>query len=172
MKVSNRNSFRANQNYSESFRYLYPSQCESIWTNPNADSFGLILIHSDRSLGLSRINFHALFNKRDSKFVSDWLGLIRIGSDIDIGMILNSSDWLGMNSYPKFSPGITRRPDLVAHILIFEDFLASRLIFENLKNVLIFIKTITTNPKNFLKKNQIKDQIWTNHLQSKSKIPK
>ena len=33
-KVSNRNSFRANHNYSESFRYLYPSQCESFRTNP------------------------------------------------------------------------------------------------------------------------------------------
>ena len=26
-KVSDRNSFRANQNYSDSFRYLYPRQC-------------------------------------------------------------------------------------------------------------------------------------------------
>ena len=33
-KVSDRNSFRANQNYSNSFRYLYQSQCESFWTNP------------------------------------------------------------------------------------------------------------------------------------------
>ena len=33
-KVSNRNSFRVNQNYSDSFRYLYPSQCESFRTNP------------------------------------------------------------------------------------------------------------------------------------------
>ena len=32
-KVSDRNSFRANQNYSDSFRYLYPSQCESFRTN-------------------------------------------------------------------------------------------------------------------------------------------
>ena len=33
-KVSNRNSFRANQNYSDSFRYLYPSKCESFGMNP------------------------------------------------------------------------------------------------------------------------------------------
>ena len=32
-KVSIRNSFRSNQNYSDSFRYLYPSQCESLRTN-------------------------------------------------------------------------------------------------------------------------------------------
>ena len=33
-KVSDGNSFRANHTYSESFRYLYPSQCESIRTHP------------------------------------------------------------------------------------------------------------------------------------------
>ena len=33
-KVSDRNSFRTNQNYSDSFRDLYPSQCESFRTNP------------------------------------------------------------------------------------------------------------------------------------------
>ena len=33
-KVSDRNLFRANQNYSDSLRYLYPSQCESFRTNP------------------------------------------------------------------------------------------------------------------------------------------
>ena len=33
-KISDRNSFWANQNYSESFRYLYPNQCESIRINP------------------------------------------------------------------------------------------------------------------------------------------
>ena len=35
-----------------------------------------------------------------------FFGLIRIGSDTDIGMIRNSSDWLGMNFYLKLSPGI------------------------------------------------------------------
>ena len=33
-KVSDWNSFRVNRNYSDSFRYLYPSQCESLRTNP------------------------------------------------------------------------------------------------------------------------------------------
>ena len=32
--------------------------------------------------------------------------MIRIGSNADIGMNRNSSDWLGMNSYPILSPGI------------------------------------------------------------------
>ena len=33
-KVSDWNSFQVNQNYSDSFRYLNPSQCESFRTNP------------------------------------------------------------------------------------------------------------------------------------------
>ena len=33
-KVSDWNSFRVNQNYSDSFRYLYPSRHESFRTNP------------------------------------------------------------------------------------------------------------------------------------------
>ena len=31
--------------------------------------------------------------------------MIRIGSDTDIWMNRNSSDWLGINSYPILSPG-------------------------------------------------------------------
>ena len=31
--------------------------------------------------------------------------MIRIGSDTDIGMNRNTSDWLGINSYPILSPG-------------------------------------------------------------------
>ena len=33
-EVSDRDSFRANQYYFDSFQYLYPSQCESFRTNP------------------------------------------------------------------------------------------------------------------------------------------
>ena len=33
-KVLDRNLFRVNQNYSDLFRYLYPSQCESFRTIP------------------------------------------------------------------------------------------------------------------------------------------
>ena len=36
--------------------------------------------------------------------------MIRIGSDTDIGMNLNSSDWLGMNFYPILSPGVFVSP--------------------------------------------------------------
>ena len=35
--------------------------------------------------------------------------MIRIGSDTDIGMNRNNSDWLGMNSHPIFSPGTRTR---------------------------------------------------------------
>ena len=44
--------------------------------------------------------------------------MIRIGPDTDIGINLNSSDWLGMNSYPILSPGIcTARAFIYVHIL-------------------------------------------------------
>ena len=33
-------------------------------------------------------------------------GMIRIGSNTDIGMNRNSSNWPGMNSYPILFPGI------------------------------------------------------------------
>ena len=33
--------------------------------------------------------------------------MIRIGSDTNIGMNRNSSDWLGMISYPILSPGMS-----------------------------------------------------------------
>ena len=102
---SERISVRIN---SDSFRLNI--RFRSIRIRIDSDSFGLKIyfrffrIHSDRSLGLSQINFQAFFNKRDLKHFLDWFGLIRIGSDADIGIIRNSSDWLGRNSYPKFSP--------------------------------------------------------------------
>ena len=66
--------------------------------------FGFIQIKFLDSIGLIWNNFQAFFNKRDAKRFPDWFGLIRIGSDTDIGMIRNSSDWLGMSySYPKLS---------------------------------------------------------------------
>ena len=70
--------------------------------------FGLIRIHSDWCLGigLSRIDFWPFFIKRDIKRFSDWFGIIRIGSDTDIGMNRNSSYWLGMNFNPILSPGM------------------------------------------------------------------
>ena len=57
------------------------------------------IVASDWS-GLGRIDFLPFFIKRVTKRFPDWFGMIRIGSDMDIGMNRNSSDWLGMNSYP------------------------------------------------------------------------
>ena len=69
--------------------------------------FGLVWIHSDCCLGLNRIwSYHFLpfFIKRVTKRFSILFGMIRIGSDTDIGMNRNSSDCLGMNSHPILSP--------------------------------------------------------------------
>ena len=35
--------------------------------------------------------------------------MIHIGSDTDIGMDRNSSDWLGMNSYPILLPEMSKK---------------------------------------------------------------
>ena len=67
----------------------------------------MIRINSDCCLGLNRIRsdrFLPFFIKRVNKRLSDWFGMIRIGSDTDIGMNRNISDWFGMNSYPILSP--------------------------------------------------------------------
>ena len=58
----------------------------------------------------SEVNFQSEWvriNLDTDWFLIRWMRieLIRIGSDTDIRMIQNSSDWLGMNSYPKLSPG-------------------------------------------------------------------
>ena len=50
--------------------------------------------------------------------------MIRIGSDTDIGMNRNSSDWLGMNSYPILSSGYNSK---------FQEF------FQNRKKEIIFL---------------------------------
>ena len=69
-----------------------------IWIeNLVSDRFGFIRIEVSELIGLSVIDFQPFLIKRDTKRFSDWSGRIRIGSDIDIGMNRNSSDWLGMN---------------------------------------------------------------------------
>ena len=46
-----------------------------------------------------------------------------MGSDTDIGMIRNSSDWLGMNFYPNLSParprvgGIKDEKSIIPHLM-------------------------------------------------------
>ena len=59
--------------------------------------------------------FFTVFIKRDTKLFSDWFGMICSGSDTSIGMNRNSSDWLGMNSYPILSPG-------EKYVFLFENF--------------------------------------------------
>ena len=50
------------------------------------------------------MNLLPFFMKRDTTIFLDWFGMILIGSDTNI-VNRNSSDWLGINSYPILSPG-------------------------------------------------------------------
>ena len=59
-----------------------------------SDTFEFIWIEVLHGIGLRRINFQAFFNKQDSKRFSDWFGLIRIGSDKNIGIFRNSFIYL------------------------------------------------------------------------------
>ena len=56
----------------------------------------------------SETKFSIQILKRDIKRFSDWFRMIRIGSDTDIRMNRNSSDWLGINFNPILSPGWIR----------------------------------------------------------------
>ena len=122
-KVSDWNSFRINQNYFNSFRYLYPSQCElgliqtefSIRINPNESKVGMIRIDSDWKFGLDqyetgliRINLDCKLGFGLVRIHWDWcLGINRIRSDWFLtvfhqtryktffGLVRNDSHWLG-----------------------------------------------------------------------------
>ena len=109
-KVSNRYSFRANQNYSDSFRYLYPR--ESFQTNPKnflylvwwktvKNQSGLIRFNPQQQLEpirirsiRARINPKRIVNKDQSesfrpRIHSDWFWLetwFRIGSNCCCGL--------------------------------------------------------------------------------------
>ena len=98
-KVSDRNSFRANQNYSDSFQYLYPSQCELFRTNPKnvfyliwwktvKNRFDLIQFNPRQ---LSESKFSIRFNA-----TSDSFGLVRINNSVWINQ---SSDWFGLKTW-------------------------------------------------------------------------
>ena len=87
-------------------------QSEWIRMNPRLEWFGLILIDSDsfrlmspELIVLSWIDYWPFFIKRDTKRFLDCFGMIRIGSDTDIGINRNISDWLGMNFNPILLPG-------------------------------------------------------------------
>ena len=118
-KVSDRDSFRANQNYSDLFRYLYRSQGESFRINPKnvlylvwwktvknqSDLIRLILRHQSKwiranpesKVGIIRIDSDWKFGLDQSK-----LGLIRIDLDwkLGFGLVRIHLDWcLGINRY-------------------------------------------------------------------------
>ena len=174
VKVLDWNLFRVNRNYSDPFRYLYPSQCESFqtdpknvlylvwwktvknqsdlirliprhqsdqsetkfsiqiilsldWSKPNFQSesirmnprsewfglirvdldwklsFGLIRIDVSELIGLSWIDFWPFFIKRDTKRFSDWFGMICIGSDTDIGIVLIDLKWISIRYFRQSS---------------------------------------------------------------------
>ena len=62
-------------------------------------------IDSDFCLGLNRIRLVRFLTVFHQTRYKTFFGMIRIGSDIDIGMNWNGSDWLEMNSYPILSSG-------------------------------------------------------------------
>ena len=95
------------------------SSCIDRIENLVSDWFGFSRIDVLELIGLSRIDFWPFFIKRDSKRFSDWFGMIRNGSDTDIRMNWNNSDWLGMNFNPILSPGkqnFFRDPENIKYI--------------------------------------------------------
>ena len=96
---------RLMKNGQKSIRLNLIHSVTSIRVNPNQSetkfSFRINLNHSDLELiridvseliELSRIDFWPLFIKRDTKRFLDWFGMIRIGSDTDIGIVLIDSE--------------------------------------------------------------------------------
>ena len=120
-EVSDWNSFRVNQNYSDSFRYLYASQCESfqtivnlVWWKKVKNQTELIQLISRHQSEWIRTNPKPNFQSRSirinssSKIDSDWKfgsdqsrsGLICIEKLVSdsFGFIRIHSDWcLGIN---------------------------------------------------------------------------
>ena len=98
----------------ETSNWIALSDWKSIRARIDSDSFGLkitsdsfefIRIELSGWIRFNQINFQAFFNKRGSKRFSDWFGLIRIGSDTDIGTIRNNSDSI-RDFYPNESERI------------------------------------------------------------------
>ena len=61
----------------------------SVWINPSSDWFGLVRIHSDCCLELIRIRPDRFFTVFHQTSYKTFFGMIRIGSDTDIGMNRN-----------------------------------------------------------------------------------
>ena len=102
-KVSDWNSFRANQNYSDSFWYLYPSQCESFRTNPRnvlylvwwktvKNQSGLIRLIPRHQSQWIRPNPKPSVQSKSIKINprSEWFGLILIENTVWINPSLDS----------------------------------------------------------------------------------
>ena len=83
VKVSDWNLFRVNQNYSDSFRYPYPSQCESFRTN-QSDLIRLTPRHQSEWI---RTNPKPSFQSRS----------IRINPSSDWSQLNFQSEWIRMN---------------------------------------------------------------------------
>ena len=78
---------------------IIPNQSEKrlitrLRKNLVSDWFKSIRIVASDYVGLGQIEFLPFFVIRGTKHFSDWFGMIRIGSDTDIGMNRNNSDWL------------------------------------------------------------------------------
>ena len=108
-KVSGSNSFRDNQNYSDSFRYLYPSQCESFRTNPKnvlylvwwimvKNRSDLIRFNPRQQSEWVRTNPKSSFQSESIRMNprSEWFGLILIGNSVWFNP---SSDWFGLKTW-------------------------------------------------------------------------
>ena len=118
-KVLDWNLFRVNQNHSDSFRYLYPSQCESFRTNPKNVLYLIwwktVKNQSDLIRLITRFQFEWIRTNPKPSFQSRSFGLILIensvlinprpdwsGFDLDwklgLGLVWIHSDWyLGIN---------------------------------------------------------------------------
>ena len=99
-KVSDRNSFWANQNYSDSFQYLYRSQCKSFRINPkNVLYFVWWRTVKNRS-DLIRFNLRQQSEWIRTNPIWDSFGLILIENSVWINP---SSDWFGLKTWFRIS---------------------------------------------------------------------
>ena len=105
-KVSDRNWFRANQNFSDSFRYLYPSQCETFRTNPKnvlylvwwktvknrSDLIGFNLRQLSEWIRTNpKLSFQSESIRMNPRL--EWFKLILVENSVWINLI---SDWFGL----------------------------------------------------------------------------
>ena len=114
---------RANANHSEpirkTFRISFDGRRSKI--NPSSDWFGLIWIKNlvskwiefiridvSELIGLSRIDFWPFFVKWRTKRFLDWFGMIRIGSDTDIGMNFNQK-LFSQGNFFRFSNALSQK---------------------------------------------------------------